>query len=71
MEDGVWQELITEKYLHSKSLSKVKVKTSDSPFWKGLMKLKDEFFEQGSFTVGNRESTHFREDTWLGNKPLA
>ena len=59
------------KYLHSKSLSQVKVQAHDSPFWKGLMKVKDEFFDRGSFTVGNGESTRFWEDTWLGDKPLA
>jgi hypothetical protein len=43
----VWDELITNKYLHSKSLSQVMVKPSNSPFWKGLMKLKDDFFLHG------------------------
>jgi hypothetical protein len=33
-EQGVCQELIQIKYLHSKSLSQVKCKPSDSPFWK-------------------------------------
>jgi hypothetical protein len=47
------------------------MKTSDSPFWKGLMKVKDEFFSRGSFDVGNGEDTRFWEDAWLGNKPLA
>jgi hypothetical protein len=55
----VWHELISNKYLHSKALSQVKVKPSDSSFWKGLMKLKDDFFEQGSFTIGNGENAHF------------
>jgi hypothetical protein len=70
-EGGVCHDLITNKYLHSKSLSQVKVKASDSPFWKGLMKLKDDFFERASFTIGNGESTRFWEDTWMGNLPLA
>jgi hypothetical protein len=35
------------------------------------MKLKDYFFEQGSFTLGNAVNAHFWEDTWLGNSPLA
>jgi hypothetical protein len=67
----VWQELITNKYLQSKILSQVQVKTSDSPFGKGIMKIKDNFFERGSFKVGNGEDTLFWEDTWLGNSPLA
>jgi hypothetical protein len=70
-EQGVWQELLQNKYLHSKSLSQVKAKSSDSPFWKGLMKVKDDFFERGSFNVGNGESIRFWEDTWLGDTPLA
>jgi hypothetical protein len=40
-EDGVWQELLTDKYLHSKSLSQVTSQPSDSPFWKGIMKVKE------------------------------
>ena len=70
-EDGVWHELIHNKYLHSKSLSQIKVQPSDSPFWKGLMKVKDDFFVRGSFNIGNGESIRFWEDTWLGDKPLS
>jgi hypothetical protein len=35
------------------------------------MKLKDDFFERGSFIIGNGENACFWEDTWLGNSPLA
>jgi hypothetical protein len=70
-EEGVWQELLRNKYLHSKSLSEVTMKPTDSPFWKGLMKVKEAFFSRGSFDVGNGEDTRFWEDAWLGNKPLA
>jgi hypothetical protein len=69
-EERMWQELIQNKYLHSKSLSEVTVKPNDSPFWKGLMKIKEDFFSRGSFKVGNGEDTRFWEDTWLGNKSL-
>jgi hypothetical protein len=48
-EQGVWQELIQNKYLHSKTLSQVIAKPTDSPFWKGLMKVKEEFFARGKF----------------------
>jgi hypothetical protein len=41
------------------------------PFWRGLMKSKDDFFKRRSFTVGNGEETRFWEDTWLGNTPLS
>ena len=69
--DCVWHQLIHNKYLHSKSLSQVTVKPTDSLFWKGLMKLKDEFFKRGSFSVGNGEKTRFWKDTCLGNESLS
>jgi hypothetical protein len=54
-EDGLWQELIKNKYLHLKTLAQVKPNAYDvdSPFWKGLLKLKDDFFSRGYFKVGN------------------
>jgi hypothetical protein len=69
-EEGVWQEFLQNKYLHSKSLIEVSVKPNFSPFWKGLMKAKDDFFTRGSITVGNGEGTWPWEGTWLGNKSL-
>ena len=42
----------------------------DSPFWKGIIKLKDDFFKRGNFSVGNGEQTRFWEDTWLGRVSL-
>ena len=67
----MWHQLMHNKYLHSKSLSQVKVKATGYHFWKGLMKIKDEYFERGSFTVGNGEKTRFWEDTWLGDEPFS
>jgi hypothetical protein len=43
----------------------------DSPFWKGLMRVKEDFFSRGSFKVGNGLTTRFWEDCWLGDAPLA
>jgi hypothetical protein len=36
-EDGVWQELLHNRYLSQKILSAVQAKPTYSPFWKGLM----------------------------------
>ena len=43
-EEGVWQKLLRNKYLNSKTLSQVTTKPFDSPLWKGLMKVKEDFF---------------------------
>ena len=69
-EEGVWLELLQNKYLHSKTLAQVEAQPNDSPFWKGLMRVKEDFFSRGSFRIGNGETTRFWEDTWLGKKPL-
>ena len=69
-EEGVWQELLQNKYLQSKTLAQVEAQPTDSPFWKGLMRVKDDFFSRGSLVVGNGETTRFWEDIWLGNSPL-
>ena len=65
-EEGVWKEILVNKYLGGKPLSQVQVKPMDSPFWKGIMKVKDDFFKRGRFTVGNGEQIQFWEDSWLG-----
>ena len=69
--DGVWSELIKNKYLHPSTLAQVKPHAFDSPFWKGLLKVRDDFFRRGHFKVGNGLQTRFWEDTWLGDEPLA
>jgi hypothetical protein len=43
-EEGVWQELLHNKYLSQKTLAEVQAKPTDSPFWKVLMRVKDDFF---------------------------
>jgi hypothetical protein len=35
------------------------------------MKVKENFFSRGSFTIGNGMDMRFWEDTWLGNKSQA
>ena len=70
-EQGLWQELINNKYLCAKTLSQVTPKPSDSPFWKCLLTVKQDLFSRGSFIFGNGHGTRFWEDTWLGDRPLS
>jgi hypothetical protein len=58
-EEGMWQELLYNKYLKSKTIAKVQAKPTDSPFWKGLMHHKATFLKYGSFVVGDGEGTRF------------
>ena len=69
--DATWAQILCNKYLHSKTLSRVMVRPTDSPFWKGPMRMKSAFFHRTKFIIGNGTSTRFWEDTWLGETPLA
>jgi hypothetical protein len=52
-------------------LLQVQEKPTDSPFWKGIMGVKNEFFQSSSFIIGDGLATRFLEDVWLGNTSLA
>jgi hypothetical protein len=58
-EEIVCHELFQHKYLNSKTLSQVKAKALDSPFWKVLMKVNNDFFSKGFFKIGNGETLAF------------
>lgn len=69
--DGVWQQLLRNKYLRDKSLTQAVRKPGDSHFWAGLMNVKDKFLKWGYFKVGNGQATRFWKDKWLNNSPLS
>ncbi|WVZ76754.1 hypothetical protein U9M48_024697, partial [Paspalum notatum var. saurae] len=52
-EDGVWQQLLKNKYLGTKPLSQVEKKPGDSQFWSGLMKVKPIFLNGGVYKVNS------------------
>ena len=58
-EEGVWKELLVNKYLGDKALSQVQVKPMDSPFWTGIIKLKDDFFKRGNFRLAMENKLGF------------
>lgn len=69
-EEGIWQELLKNKYLGSKTISRVQWNPGDSYFWAGLMRVKQHLFHFSTFTIKDGTQTIFWEDTWLGNSPL-
>ena len=64
--DGMWAQILHNKYLQSKTLAQVTARPNGLAFWKGLMRMKDLFFRRIRFLVGNEMPTRFWEDTWLG-----
>jgi hypothetical protein len=68
--DGIWQTLLRNKYLRSKSLTQVEAKPYDSHFWRGLMHIKDEVLSKGSFDIKDGTNVRFWDDIWIRDKPL-
>ena len=61
--DGVWQQLLKNKYLRDKTLTQVQYMSGDSQFWTGLMKVKDEFLSMCRFDLGDGSQVRFWEDS--------
>jgi hypothetical protein len=68
--DGVWQQLLKNKYLRDKTLTQVQYMPGDSYFWAGLVKVKDEFLSMGRFDLGDGSQVRFWEDSWISPHPL-
>jgi hypothetical protein len=69
-EDGIWQQLLRNKYLRHKTITQVEYMPGDSYFWSGLMKRKNDLLRIGKFVVGDGSQTRFWEDAWLDNTPF-
>ena len=67
-EEGMWQDLIKNKYLKNKTLSQVEKKAGVSYFWASLMGVKDQFLNLGRFRLNNGTQIRFWEDKWLGHQ---
>ena len=57
--DGVWQQLLRNKYLRIKNLMQAQYMPVDSQFWAGLMKVKTEFLSLGKFDLGDGSQVRF------------
>jgi hypothetical protein len=58
-EEGVWQQLLKNKYFSTKSLTQTQGRPGDSHFCASLMKVKDDFLKWGHFLVEEGSKTRF------------
>jgi hypothetical protein len=70
-EEGMWQQLLTNKYLKNQTLAQVEVKPTDSPFRKGLRRVKIFSSVEGFSKWGMDPIFVFLEDISLGDISLA
>jgi hypothetical protein len=68
--DGIWKQLLRNKYLRSIPLSQAEWRQGDSYFWCGLMKIKHEFSSFGAFKIQDGTQVRFWKDIWLGSTPM-
>ena len=68
--DGIWQELLRNKYLKNKTLGQVNKKPGDSHFCMSLMGVKDTFLSLESFMIQDGTQIRFWEGICLGNQML-
>jgi hypothetical protein len=61
----IWQTLLQNKYLRSKSLTQVEAKPYDSHIWRGLIHIKDEVLSKGSFDIKDETNVRFWDDIWI------
>jgi hypothetical protein len=58
-EKGVWQSILTGKYLRKNTLGQAVAKPGDSHFWQGLMDVKRPFWPCIRIKVGDGTKTKF------------
>jgi len=67
----IWKEVVNAKYGRQ---DKWNTKQNNDPYgvgpWKYINQLREEFFQEVSFRIGNGNSVKFWKDRWLNKQPL-
>jgi hypothetical protein len=71
VESGLWQDIVSYKYLRRDNIFSVKYKQNDSPVWVDLIKIKNIYLQGRKKIVKNGKSTLVWKDTWLYSEPLS
>ena len=68
---GIWQEIVSKKYLKKGGIVFLKKSNKNSPVWNDLLKVRHIYLKGRSMIVGNGKSTSFWHDRWCGLVSLA
>jgi len=69
--EGIWQEIIREKYLKKGMICMLTKNPKNSPVWNDLLKVRHIYLKGRTMQVGNGKSTSFWHDKWCGLVSLA
>ncbi|PNT71545.1 hypothetical protein BRADI_2g31042v3 [Brachypodium distachyon] len=67
---GMWQSIVSSKYIRNMSIAIVTVKAYDSACWKDLMKVKHVYLAGRCGLVKSERDIRFWEDEWHNGSPL-
>jgi hypothetical protein len=68
--DGLWERIVRENYLRNKTVANIKARFNDSPFWKGLLKVKDIYMVGRRVKIKRGNLMRFWKHVWLGETSL-
>jgi hypothetical protein len=60
MESGLWQDIVSYKYLRKDSVTTVKHKQSDTPIWANLIQIRDIYLQ------GRKKCVKMAKLPWFG-----
>jgi hypothetical protein len=69
-ESSLWQMIITQKYFRGKNIYNIKTKNSDSPAWKGLMKVKTNYLKSRQVVTNSGDKSRFWHKSQISVVPL-
>jgi hypothetical protein len=58
-EEGLWQEIVRQKYKITKGITSLRQNGKESPVWKDLLKVKHLYLKGRIVVVGNGQNTNF------------
>jgi hypothetical protein len=68
---GLWQSIVHNKYVKNKPIISVKKRPSYSHFWKGILSVRDKYYNYCKKNIGDGKSSSFWKNIWCGNDKLA
>lgn len=71
-DEGLWKWVLSMKYCVSREGWVTRNALSyHLGIWKGILSVKDSFYQNIRFHIGRRDKILFHLDTWVGDMPLA
>jgi hypothetical protein len=64
---GLWQTIVHNKYVKNRPIISVKMRPSDSHFWKGILSVRDKFYNYCKKIIGNGKNSSFWKNIWCDN----